>query len=90
MVNNSCSHDYAKDYSCGCGGGYGNYVLIDHGDGYSTMYAHLSTAYVSVGEYVEQGQAIGAIGCTCHSTGNHLHFEVRVDGVAYDPQDYLN
>lgn len=90
MVNNSCTHDYGKDYSCGCGGGYGNYVLIDHGDGYSTMYAHLSTAYVSVGENVEQGQSIGAVGSTGYSTGDHLHFEVRIDGTRYDPEDYLN
>ncbi len=90
MVNNSCTHDYGKDYSCGCGGGYGNYVVIDHGDGYSTMYAHMTSAYVSVGDYVSQGQSVGAIGCTGYSTGNHLHFEIKIDGSQVDPSSYLN
>lgn len=90
LVSNSCSHDYPKDYTCGCGGGYGNYVVIDHGDSYSTYYAHMSSVYVSVGEYVSQGQAVGSVGCTGHSTGNHLHFEIRSSGSPVDPMNYLN
>lgn len=89
-VNNSCTHNYAKSSSCGCGGGYGNYVVISHDGTYSTLYGHLATAYVSVGDYVQQGQAIGAIGCTGFSTGDHLHFEVRVNGVANDPLSYVS
>ncbi len=88
-VVNSCTHNFAKNYSCGCGGGYGNYVLISHDGTYSTIYAHMTSAYVSVGEYVSQGQTIGSIGCTGHSTGAHLHFEIRVNGVAQNPLNYV-
>ncbi|GEM_PF-46078 len=89
-VNNNCTHNYAKNYSCGCGGGYGNYVIISHDGTYSTLYGHLAYASVSVGEYVEQGQTIGVIGSTGHSTGAHLHFEVRVNGSQVDPTGYVN
>ncbi len=68
---------------------YGNYVLIDHGDGYQTLYAHASKLYVKAGQYVEQGQVIAAVGTTGTSTGNHLHFEVRVNGDKRDPLDYV-
>ncbi len=68
---------------------YGNYVLIDHGDGYQTLYAHASKLYVKAGEYVEQGQVIAAVGTTGSSNGNHLHFEVRVNGDKRDPLDYV-
>jgi len=88
-VYNGCTHDYAKDDSCGCGGGYGNYVIIAHDGTYSTLYGHLSYATVSEGDYVEQGQVIGAVGTTGWSTGPHLHFEVRVDGNAVDPLGYI-
>lgn len=88
-VVNNCTHNYAKNYSCGCGGGYGNYVIISHDGTYSTVYAHLTTALVSVGDTVEQGDAIGAIGCTGHSTGAHLHFEIRVNGSAQNPLNYV-
>jgi murein DD-endopeptidase MepM/ murein hydrolase activator NlpD len=68
-------------------GGYGNLVVIDHGNGLSTAYAHLSAIYAS-GD-VGQGTTIGAVGCTGSCTGNHLHFEVRVNGNAVDPMGYL-
>ena len=90
QVCNSCTHDYPKDYSCGCGGGYGNYVVISHDGTYSTVYGHLASAAVSVGQYVEQGQVIGYIGSTGWSTGAHLHFEVRVNGSRVDPLGYVS
>lgn len=86
----SCTHDYGKSYSCGCGGGYGNYVFIDHGDGYTTRYGHASKVYVKVGQKVVQGQKILAIGSTGHSTGAHLHFEIRYNGNIKNPEDYVN
>ncbi len=90
QVCNSCTHDYPKDGSCGCGGGYGNYVVISHDGTYSTVYGHLASACVSVGQYVEQGQVIGYIGSTGWSTGAHLHFEVRVNGSRVDPLGYVS
>jgi murein DD-endopeptidase MepM/ murein hydrolase activator NlpD len=89
-VCNSCTHDYAKNGSCGCGGGYGNYVVISHDGTYSTVYGHLASACVSVGQYVNQGDVIGYIGSTGWSTGAPLHFEVRVNGVAQDPLGYVS
>ena len=64
-------------------------VIIDHDGTYSTLYGHLESVYVSVGDYVSAGQAIGAIGSTGFSTGFHLHFEIRVNGTAVNPRDYL-
>jgi murein DD-endopeptidase MepM/ murein hydrolase activator NlpD len=69
-------------------GGYGQIVVIDHGNGLATAYAHLSAIWISGGS-VSQGQGIGAVGCTGSCTGNHLHFEVRVNGHAVDPMGYL-
>jgi murein DD-endopeptidase MepM/ murein hydrolase activator NlpD len=69
--------------------GYGNMVLIDHGGGLSTLYAHLSRVDVAVGQVVQQGQQIGAIGSTGFATGDHLHFEVRVDNKPEDPIPHL-
>jgi len=73
----------------GWGGGYGNYVLITHGNGYATLYAHLSAVYVGVGQAVQRGQAIGAEGSTGYSTGPHLHFEIRFNGAYQNPLNYL-
>lgn len=71
-------------------GGYGNYILIDHGGGYSTGYGHLSSIYVTTGQSVQRGQAIGAVGSTGQSTGPHLHFEVRIAGKPVDPAPRLH
>jgi len=75
--------------SAGWYGGYGNYILIDHGGGMSTGYGHLSQIFVSSGQQVQKGQAIGAVGSTGMSTGPHLHFEVRIGGKPTDPAAYL-
>lgn len=81
-----CSHNWGKDgYSCGCGGGYGNYVMIDHGNGKITIYAHLTSVAVSTGQYVSKGQMVGTVGTTGYSTGPHLHFECRLNGEKYNP-----
>ncbi len=69
--------------------GYGIYVLIDHGDGYSSLYAHMSARYVEVGNYVTQGQMIGRVGNTGNSRGAHLHFEIRYYGEKQDPLKYV-
>ena len=70
-------------------GGYGNLVVVDHGNGLSTAYAHASAILVSVGQGVAQGETVSLVGATGHATGPHLHFEVRVNGVAVDPLLYL-
>jgi murein DD-endopeptidase MepM/ murein hydrolase activator NlpD len=69
--------------------GYGNLVVLDHGNGISTAYAHASAILVAVGQTVSQGDEVSLVGATGHATGPHLHFEVRVNGVAVDPLSYL-
>jgi murein DD-endopeptidase MepM/ murein hydrolase activator NlpD len=69
-------------------GGYGNLIIVDHGGGIATAYAHLSSFAVGGGT-VSQGQVLGYVGCTGHCYGPHLHFEVRVNGSAVDPLGYL-
>lgn len=76
--------------SAGWYGGYGNYILIDHGGGMATGYGHCSQIFVSVGQQVQKGQAIGAVGSTGASTGPHVHFEVRINGKPVDPVPYLH
>ena len=68
---------------------YGNYVVIDHGGGISTLYAHMRESVVTVGEWVQQGQLIGFVGLTGNTSGYHLHFEYRIDGVVQNPRNYL-
>jgi len=71
------------------GSGYGNYCIIDHGNGYATLYGHARDIYVSEGQYVSAGQSIGEVGSTGTSTGAHLHFEVRLNGEKKNPLNYL-
>ena len=71
------------------GGGYGEFVVIDHGNGRSTLYGHMSGVAVSVGQKVSKGQVIGQVGNTGFSTGPHLHFEFRENGVKKNPVDYV-
>lgn len=70
-------------------GSYGNLLVITHSNGVQTYYGHCSKLYVSAGQTVSQGQTIAAVGSTGNSTGPHLHFEIRVNGIAYNPQNYL-
>ena len=69
---------------------YGNYVVLDHGDGQTTLYAHLSECKVSQGDTVDQGQVIGLVGATGQATGPHLHFEIRESGIPVDPLALLD
>ena len=78
-----------KVVSSGWAGGYGRMVEIDHGNGLSTRYGHLSEIGVKVGDQIRIGQVIGAVGSTGRSTGPHLHYETRIDGEAVDPQKFL-
>jgi murein DD-endopeptidase MepM/ murein hydrolase activator NlpD len=69
--------------------GYGNVVIIDHGGGFSTLYAHQSRIASSQGQHVDQGEVIGYVGSTGASTGPHLHWEVRVNGNPVDPRGWV-
>lgn len=73
----------------GYNGGYGNYVIVSHGNGVQTVYGHCSSLVATVGQKVSQGQVIARVGSTGVSTGNHLHFEIRVNGVVQNPQNYV-
>ena len=88
-INTSCPHDYGKEESCGCGGGYGNYIIIDHGNGFLTLYGHLTQVDVQEGDRVKQGDHIGLMGSTGFSTGDHLHFEIRYNGMYVNPTAFV-
>jgi len=79
VASNICTHNYGKHYNCGCNGGYGNYVVIDHGNGLLSYYGHMARALVQTGQRVAQGQIIGIMGSTGFSTGPHCHFEICVN-----------
>lgn len=74
---------------CGPCDGYGNLIILDHQNGYTTYYAHCSALYAIVGSTPKKGETIGAVGSTGNSTGPHLHFEIRKDGEAQNPQDFF-
>jgi len=76
--------------AAGSTAGFGNRVIIDHGGGFVTLYAHLNVINTSSGQSVSAGNAIGTVGCTGSCTGPHLHFETRVNGIAYDPRNYMS
>lgn len=76
-------------YSGNANDGYGLYVIISHGNGVQTVYAHCSQLLVSAGQKVSQGEVIAKVGSTGNSTGNHLHLEVRKNGITYNPQNYV-
>lgn len=80
------------DVSDRCGGGYGNYVMIEHSDGTVTLYAHMyeNSITVRAGDTVKQGQVIGLMGSSGQSEGTHLHFEVRLNGTQVDPLNYVS
>lgn len=73
----------------GWSSGYGNHVIVDHGNGYTTLYAHLNSVFVNVGENLGRGQQLGTVGNTGNSTGPHLHFEIRYQGVRRNPYSFL-
>lgn len=74
---------------CGWNGGYGCYIVIDHGSGVQSLYGHNARLYVETGEAVEQGQTIALMGSTGHSTGPHVHFEIRINGRRQNPLGYV-
>jgi murein DD-endopeptidase MepM/ murein hydrolase activator NlpD len=87
---NIMAADNGKVITAGYKSDYGNYVVIDHLNGYQTWYAHMSTIYTSVGKIVEKGEKIGYMGATGDATGVHLHFEIRRSNAVENPLKYLN
>ena len=81
--------DGGKVTMAGWNGGYGNCIMIDHGNGYVTLYGHLNGFAISAGDTVSQGQTIGYVGSTGTSTGSHLHFEVLLNGSRIDPEQFF-
>ena len=73
----------------GLKGGFGNCIILKHGNGFETLYGHLSKILVSVGQQIDIGQEIGNIGSTGRSTGPHLHYEIHHNGQKIDPEDFL-
>jgi len=94
IASNQGTTVYASDGGsvtlAGWNGGYGNCIMIDHGNGYVTLYGHLSSISVSQGQTVSQGDTIGAVGSTGNSTGPHLHFEVLQNGTRIDPEQFFS
>lgn len=88
-VKKGCTHNYGKSKSCGCGNGYGNYLMINHGGGLVTVYAHCTDIYVGLGSTVTRGQLIATVGSTGASTGNHLHYGLLLNGTYTDPAPYI-
>ncbi|MDE7230814.1 MAG: peptidoglycan DD-metalloendopeptidase family protein [Oscillospiraceae bacterium] len=84
----TCSHNYGKSSYHSCGYGYGNYIVIDHGNGVTTLYAHCASLNVKKGQKVTKGETIGIVGTTGWSTGYHLHFEIRKNNTPVDPLTY--
>lgn len=91
-VIRACSHDYPKTYAtkCNCGGGYGNYLIINHGGNLQTLYGHCASISVNVGDIVARGQEIAKVGSCGWSTGYHLHFSVIANNKYVDPGNYLS
>lgn len=94
IANSYGTHVYAADggriISVGYDGSYGNKIVIDHGNGFTTVYAHMSGFATHVGDIVSKGDLIGYTGSTGNSTGNHLHFEIRINGSRVNPAKYVN
>lgn len=90
LVSNTCPHNTPKYGYHNCGTTYGNYIVVDHGGGITSLYAHCGSINVKVGQTVKKGEVIGHVGTTGWSTGYHLHFEIRVNNVKKDPFKYTN
>jgi len=88
-VYTGCSHNYGKSRSCGCGSGFGNYIMVSHGGGLVTVYAHCSTINVGLGSKVARGSIIATVGSTGASTGYHLHYGVLKNGTYVNPAPYI-
>lgn len=88
-VYTGCVHNYGKKKSCGCGSGFGNYIMVSHGGGLVTVYAHCATINVGLNQKVSKGATIGTVGSTGASTGYHLHFGVLLNGTYVDPAPYI-